>query len=246
MNIDRIVVCDTETSGFEAETASLLEVAWVVLQQTMAIDLSRKWEITDYRSHLVEFTGEIPPDAKGVHNIVEEMVAPGNGALPREQVIRELTEGETEGTVYCAHNIGFDRSFLKEVGSDDRWICTWRSALHLYPDAVSHKNLSLRYELKVEPSPALVEGLVSHRALYDAAITSAVLLKMLESNSPANLLDLSKRPVVLKTVRFGKHRGLKWSEVPRDYLSWMLRNGDFDDDTLHTARHYLDHTLVEA
>ena len=37
---------------------------------------------------------------------------------------------------------------------------------------------------------------------------------------------------------FGKHKGLKMAEVPKDYLQW-LSGTDLDEDLAYTVRHYL-------
>ena len=45
---------------------------------------------------------------------------------------------------------------------------------------------------------------------------------------------------LLPKVTFGKHRGQAWSELPGDYLSWLVNKSDMDADTKFTARHWLD------
>lgn len=40
-----------------------------------------------------------------------------------------------------------------------------------------------------------------------------------------------------------KHRGKRWEEAPRDYLDWIVRKSDLDEDTKFTAKHYLDEAL---
>jgi exodeoxyribonuclease X len=40
----------------------------------------------------------------------------------------------------------------------------------------------------------------------------------------------------LVNVGFGKHRGMKWTDVPGDYLDWMITKGDFNEDVMHTAQ----------
>jgi hypothetical protein len=42
----------------------------------------------------------------------------------------------------------------------------------------------------------------------------------------------------LQAVPFGKHKGLKMAEVPRDYLQW-LSSTDLDEDLAYTVGHYL-------
>ena len=241
---DMIVVVDTETSGLDPKQgAALLEVAAVVLTRTPAGGFAYGGEYCDT---LVEHGGDVPPEVQAVHHIVPGAVRPGEpGVLPRADALGLLPNGP--GVVYAAHNAEFDRKFLPElthwgeapgVGVVDRpWLDTWRCALHLYPDAPGHGNQVLRYYLGVVPEPELMGG-HPHRALYDAATTAAVLLRMLGLAPVGELVRLSTQPAVLRTCRFGKHYGVPWADVPTGYLRWVLSQ-DFDADVLHTARHYL-------
>jgi exodeoxyribonuclease X len=45
--------------------------------------------------------------------------------------------------------------------------------------------------------------------------------------------------LLLRRVGFGKHRGEPWSEVPSDYLSWVVGKPDMSEDVKFTAQHYL-------
>jgi exodeoxyribonuclease X len=235
--IDTLVVCDTETSGLDpAEGAALLEVAWVALMRT-----GGEWSLTDYQTTMIEFTGHIPAETRAVHHIAPDDVKPGApGCLPRDAVLHSLLAAETPELRYVAHNAAFDAKFLPELQAP--WLCTYRASMHLFPTAPKHSNNTLRYWLGVEPPPHLLAGLAPHRALYDAAVTAAVLLRMLDSHPAEELVRLSGEPILLDTVRFGKHRGMKWSELPRDYLRWMRDKSDMcreDRDVDHTVRHYL-------
>jgi hypothetical protein len=53
------------------------------------------------------------------------------------------------------------------------------------------------------------------------------------------MYKMTGEPVILNKVRFGKHEGKLWSEVERGYLSWILKQSNFDEDTMHTARFWL-------
>ena len=61
-----------------------------------------------------------------------------------------------------------------------------------------------------------------------------------ESITVAKLIEFIEKPSLLKVCKFGKHKDKLWSEVPLDYLRWMLREmKDLDRDTEFTVRHYL-------
>ncbi len=62
-----------------------------------------------------------------------------------------------------------------------------------------------------------------------------------EEELKALMIDISSRPSVLYMCKFGKHKGVLWSEVPRDYLDWVVNKSDFtDEDVLYTAKYYLE------
>lgn len=218
-----------------------------------------------------EKNGPIPPDAKATHHITEDMVRPGaDNVFERGLVLNDMIAAETPDMVYAAHNAKFDIGFLPEIANRPdapRWICTWRCAMHLWQDAPSHKNQTLRYWLGEEPAPEMLhldgpvraypptldgtrllctmDGLVPlapHRAQYDTAVTAAILRRMLRERTVEQLVELSTKPVLQSTCRFGKHRGKEWSEIPTDYLRWMQRSSDFyrdDADIRYTVDRWL-------
>lgn len=49
------------------------------------------------------------------------------------------------------------------------------------------------------------------------------------------LNSADREPLILETVRFGKHRDQRWADLPSDYLRWLLGQ-DFDADVRHTAQ----------
>lgn len=49
------------------------------------------------------------------------------------------------------------------------------------------------------------------------------------------LNSADREPLLLETVRFGRHRDQRWADLPSDYLRWVLGQ-DFDSDVRHTAQ----------
>jgi exodeoxyribonuclease X len=228
------LVTDTETTGLDPATDKLVEIAGVWREDDGPMQI--------YES-LCNPGRDIPPQARAVHHIspddVKDASSPA-GALARLLDLAVPKIVQDPPMVFVAHNAEFDRSFLAALSSgfvEQPWVCTWRCAMHLWPSAPSHSNQVLRYWLGLEP--VLPKELYPHRALYDTIVTEAILRKMLETTSLQELLRLSYEPVVLETVRFGKHRGAKWNEVPRDYLHWVVKQQDMDKDVRHTAMYWL-------
>lgn len=222
-------VFDTETTGFDPDQDAVVEIAAVDVQDG---------QVVDSREHLVNPEIEIPPVASAVHHIVDKDV---EDAPRLSEVWPAYRPGE--GVVPVAHNAAFDARFLGQEPHD--WICTYRLASHLWPDAPGHSNQVLRYHLELTVPGA--DGLLAHRALADAYVTAALLGPLLQDAQEAGLntvADLRRRcwePIIHSTCRFGKHRGKPWAEVPVDYLRWMVRQGaeSWDSDTWATIHYYL-------
>lgn len=237
----RMIVVDTETTGYDPEAgAALLEVAFVCVQLDDGC-----WADIFADSTFVRHDGPIPPEARAVHHIGPEEVAEGSGAVSRDLAIAMLNFAE-QGEYYVAHNAPFDMKFLPELcGEGSLWIDTCQCARHLIPDAPGYGNQVLRYYLGLEPDPKLTRGLAAHRALYDTAVTAKLLIHLLTLAPPEELHRLSTTPVLQTICKFGKaHSGKPWSEVPKSYLRWMLQESDLKNDPvgnrdlLYTAEHW--------
>lgn len=224
-----IAVVDTETTGLEP--GDIVELATVLLHPEKLL----------YLSHLVRPTCPISFEAMAVHHITASMVV---NMQPRG-VIVDTHLALLVPDIFVAHNAKFDRSFLPELAGK-LWICTYRCALHLWPDAPSHSNQVLRYFLNLDMSDLPAEaGQIPHRALYDAWTTARLFERMLkelgmdENAGVEKLLRLSSEPVLLKKIRFGKYAGTSFQDVPVDYLRWLIRQPQMDADVLYSARHHL-------
>jgi exodeoxyribonuclease X len=268
--ITQVVVVDTETPDkVPDEKCSILEFAWVPLQLELGLE-SADWTYGAGGASFVEYVGPVSPGARGTHHLRDEQFAPGApNCLPRDVLLHDHLCAQVPGEMcYAAHNAPFDMGFLPELVGTIPWIDTLQCARHIWPDSPDHKNQTLRYYLDVQPNPiflteeadvVLVTGtkdgysqkakgrgmveLQAHRALYDTAVTAAVLKEMLARHTPEELVALSTTPLLLKTCHLKKFRGVPWSEVPRDYLRWITTTDMLKDDPnlAHTVRHYLEH-----
>jgi len=226
--MSNVIVLDTETSDLDpSKGGALLELAWIKLQTTE----DGGWEIVASASNYIEYSGVISPHAQAVHHIKADQLTAISGAVPKTEAIQKLLSFHDQDTIFVAHNMDFDSKFLQEIPGP--WICTLKCSRHLWPDAPGHSNQVLRYWLNIEPT-AQIQGLYPHQALYDVATTTALLLKMLVSQTLVNLVNLTRSPVKLKRMNFGKHRGLEFNQIPTDYLRWLRGQPNLDPDLKHT------------
>ncbi|SFM97256.1 exonuclease domain-containing protein [Methylobacterium pseudosasicola] len=225
-----IRVIDLETTGFEPP-AGVCEIGWCDLTHD-----GESWTVGEPRSMLVDPEQPIPPQTSAVHHIVDTDVAgqPVFAEATREALFDEARM-RANHFVLVAHNARFERQWLTpEVTGEAHWICTYKAALRLWPEAPDHKNGTLRYWRN---PPGLERALAepAHRAGPDAYVTALVLREMLALASLDDLVLWSAGPALLPRCTFGKHRGEPWSAVPESYLAWVLRQ-QMDEDVLFTVQ----------
>lgn len=225
----KIRVIDLETTGLpEDETKAICEIGWT--------DVTDNWKIDGPHSTLVNPGHTIPAVTRAVHHISDADVA---GAITPDVACSVLMDGMEPGDAFAAHNAKFEQAFFG--GGNFPWICTLQCARHLFPDAPGHSNQVLRYHLGVDMDDGFdpVAAMPPHRAGPDTLVTAFILNRLLLVSSVQRLIELTSEPVVLRNVTFGKHRGAKWAELPRDYLQWIAFKSDLGPDEKHTARHIL-------
>ena len=197
--------CDVETTGIPTpeDKHAIVEFGWC--------DLTTKPLFVDYPdSVLCHPNRPIPKAAMAVHHITDAMVADATGAV-----------GDLSGADYlAAHNADFEQQFIK---SEIPWICTWKVALRVYPEAESHALQFLRYELELKANE--IAASPPHRAGPDAYLCALLLERMMRDKPEITLDDMvrwsSGHPLLPRCPLF-KHKGKKWADVPADYLDWIV------------------------
>ncbi len=229
----RIRVVDLETTGIEP-TDHVVEIAAMDLIVTDGAlqDADGPWD------RLVRPPVSIPAVASAVHHIIDEDVA---NCSPFPDVIGSFVSPDVD--VYVAHNCRFERQWITdELTGGKPWVCTYKCALRLWPDAPSHSNQALRYWLKL---PGVGRHLSAHRAAPDVIVTAKLFARMLwppageKTVTIDQMIKVSSMPAILPRVTFGKHRGTPWADVPRDYLEWIERQKDMDEDVRFTAKYHM-------
>ena len=238
----KILVMDCETTGMDPAEDRLVEIG--------AVKVDTAWEphsaapingikVDGMFKSLINPQMKIPPAAMGVHHITDAMVEHADPNVGRVIVDMEKDIG-FDGVEYIAfHNAKFDRQFLEnEFNPGINYICTYKVAAYLYPDAPNHKNATIYYYLGIHEYPPFdLEGETLHRALPDAMITASILMVMLQQLSIDRMVEISGKPILQKKIGFGKHFGKLWSEIDDGYINWILgKAADFDEDVVYTAR----------
>lgn len=225
-------ILDLETTGVDPEADAIIEIA--------AVQLGANCTVAAVQERLVDPRQPIPPESSAVHGLIDEDVA----GKPLLRDVIELFDG---ADAYIAHNSKFEESFLTPIWGSKVWIDTFRCALRVWPDAPRHNNEALRYWLGlVNPLGIPRAEIRPHRALSDCYVTGAIFGKLLEQASWAQLRDWSREPALFTRFSFGKHKGERFDAVPADYLDWIIRKSDLDDDVKFSARHWLEQSRTKA
>ncbi|MCC8967896.1 3'-5' exonuclease [Bradyrhizobium sp. Pear76] len=220
-------VWDCETTGMPPD-AALCEIGYCDVR-TNAGELVNIGEPTGM---LVNPKRPMPPEARAIHHISDADLA---NAPPIDKGLIALNHPSVD--VFVAHNAGFEQQFF--TGAGKPWICTLKVARRLWPECPSHTNQCLRYFLGIELDDAL--AMPPHRAAPDAYVTAHILVEAIKAGaSLADMIEWTAGPSLLPRVTFGKHKGSAWSDLPGDYLSWIVNKSEMDADTKFTARHHLD------
>jgi exodeoxyribonuclease X len=164
-----ITVIDVETTGLDCAKDSVVEIAAI----EVALDHMEWGKIGPPRVSFVNPHRPIPPEVSAIHHIIDSDVAEApdlSEAL--DHVLTPMWPQSVD--IIAAHNVKFDRGFLPML-HDKRWLCTWRCAMHVYPDAPSFSNAALFYWLDGK-RPADVRP---HRGDFDVIMTATILCCLL-------------------------------------------------------------------
>jgi exodeoxyribonuclease X len=223
----RLRVIDIETTGTEPP-AEIIEFGFSdVIIDEAGITISKP------KSWLYRPLNGIPAETKAVHHLTEADFEPTR-APATERHMQAAIAYRDAPDVLVAHNCAFERLFLPDTVTGGRpWICTLKSAMHVWPDAPRHSNQVLRYWRELDLDPAL--AMPPHRAGPDAWVTANILADLLQFATVDQMIEWTTLPKPMPTLPFGKHKGEAWTDVPLDYLYWMVRQ-DMDADTLWHAK----------
>ena len=224
-------VIDIETTGM-APPAEIIEFGRVDV-----VSKGDAWHIERPMARLYRPINGIPPETMAVHHITETDFT-ADTPVCSEDRLKLAIQGGSNPDVLVAHNCSFERMFIPDtVTSDLPWICTLKVALRIWPNAPGHSNQILRYWRGLNLDAAL--AMPPHRAGPDAWVTAHLLTELLKEAAVETMIGWTAEPKCLPKVPFGKHRNSSWSDVPIDYLNWMVGQSDMDSDAIWCAQQEL-------
>ena len=173
--MEGIYTIDFENTGVDPKTCEPVEVA--VFNPTHQ-DNNCSW--------FIKPNNPIPPETSAVHHITDADVESAPSWVEvRSTLAHNFTTNGQKLPILVAHNAEYEKSILlrNPEGCADFppviWICTYKCALRVWPDAPAHRNEVLRYWLKLGTDRGRYAHQQPHSALHDCRVTYAILTALL-------------------------------------------------------------------
>lgn len=140
-----------------------------------------------------------------------------------------------EQTAYIiGHNVDYDISIIAKCGVDVsklKPICTLALARRVWENAEAHNISALIYLISKGSDKAreMLKG--AHRADADIILTANILMHIIHHLNIQTIEQLyvaSEEARIPKSISFGKHKGTAISDLPTDYVQWLMRQDDLD------------------
>jgi DNA polymerase-3 subunit epsilon len=221
----QIFIClDCESTGLDPEKDRIIEIA--------ATKFTFDGILEEFQT-LIDPECPIPKTSQDIHNISAEMLS----GKPKVKEILPDFFRFIDGHILVGHGIGFDISLiaaearradlpnniLKQPSID-----TLRMA-RLYGESPINSLEMLRKHFNVA-----AEG--AHRAMSDVIVNIEVFKHLARSyKTTEDLFQTLQKPIRMRAMPLGKHKGRRFEEIPMEYLLWAERK-DFDQDLLFSIR----------
>lgn len=221
---ETFVCLDCETTGLEPREDRLIEIA---------VCLFNFDGISESFETLIDPERQIPEITIEIHHITDEMVA----GKPKAKEVMPKVLKMIKGHTIMGHGIGMDIAFIAEECKRAKIPCniekspffdTLRMA-RLYGESPVNSLQQLRKHFNIAEEGA-------HRAMSDVIVNIEVFKYLCEGFKTSKDLRLRlQRPILLKAMPLGKHKGRRFSDIPIEYLRWAV-NKDFDQDLLFSIK----------
>jgi DNA polymerase III subunit epsilon len=217
---DTFICVDCETTGLDVEKDSIIEVA----VSRFKID-----NVLESYETLINPLVPIPKESTDIHHITDDMVQD----KPTVEMILPDVLKFIGRTPIVGHGVGFDIKIIAEAAKRHNIPCTITNntvidtlrLARLYGHSPTNSLEMLRQHFNIG-----MEG--AHRAMADVTVNIQVFKQLSKQfKTTEQMLQRLSRPIAMKNMPLGKHKGRPFKEVPLNYLLWARHQG-FDGDLL--------------
>ncbi len=219
---------DCEMTGLDIENDRIIEIA--------AVKFTLERELNSFET-LVNPGKAISLESKKIHHISDEML---EGKPLIKDILPKLSEFIGKDPIIVGHSVSCDLDMLMQEGKrvDQPFTTnnyTIIDTLRLAKDYGNSPNNSLE-SLSLHFNVPLFG---SHRAMNDVRANIGVFKHLIKRYKNLNhILEVLSKPIRIKQMPLGKHKGRAFSEIPLSYLQWAKKM-DFDEDLLFSIRQEL-------
>ncbi|MCC5832550.1 MAG: DUF3820 family protein [Chlamydiales bacterium] len=220
-----VFVClDCEFTGLDLENDRIIEIAAVRFTFS---------EILDEFDKLVKPDCPISEEAFAIHRISTEMV---ENKPPIEMVLAEFL-AFLGRDIIVGHGLSSDFEMLTRAAERAVLPCTLKQRPYidtlrlarLYGDSPNNSLEQLARHFNIPADPA-------HRALNDVKMNIEVFKHLARRyKTVEQIMEILSKPIQMKFMPLGKHKGRPFAEIPLQYLKWASHM-DFDQDLLYSIR----------
>lgn len=216
----RSIILDTETHDLNGLPIEIAYAPVDIVQGTLVLD---KEQIFDQYYQVGE---KITYGSMAVHHILES-------DLINQPDYRSF-KLPTETQYIIGHNIEYDMNAIACCGIDIqplKSICTLALARQVWKNLDAYNMSALVYYVSKGSEKARQMLKNAHRADADIILTANVLMHMLKElqvNNMEELYQISEQARIPTTIHFGKHKGTALTDLPKDYVDWLLSKDDLD------------------
>lgn len=221
---ETFVCIDCESTGLDPEKDRMIEIA--IAHFTLD-------KVLNSFETLIDPECPIPESSQEIHNISQEMIA---GKPKIREVLPKILD-LVQGHIIIGHGIFFDISLIANEAKrcqiptkilSQSFIDTLRLA-RLYGESPVNSLERLRQHFNIEPEGA-------HRAMSDVVVNIEVFKFLIKNfQTTEQIFQTLQKPIKIKIMPLGKHKGRRFDEIPLEYLLWAEKK-DFDQDLLYSIR----------
>lgn len=222
MTNDKLIFLDVETTGKEDDDV-ICELAFTQGFGGSVIE------------GLFKPNKPIDVEAMMVHHITNEMVA-DRQPFVGSAIHKMIKTYFTHGYILVAHNAEFEVKMLaKEDIHPKKVICTMKVIRHFDTEdrIKSYKMQYIRYLWGISTEAR------AHNAADDIKVMEKIFERLIKDVTLEKMIEITATPFLLRSLPFGKHKGMPFNMIPRDYLMWLRKQNDISGDLLFTLNHYL-------
>lgn len=224
MEKQKFICLDCEMTGLDAVQDRIIEIAVV------CFDFDNIYESFET---LIDPERLIPPTSVEFHHITQDMIA----GKPTIKDVLPNVLAMIGKHIIIGHSVGFDIEILSQSAQragipstlhHNTYIDTLRMARY-YGESPTNSLEQLRKHFNIEME-------IAHRAMSDVKVNIEVFKRLAASfKTVEELFEMLAKPILMKEMPLGKHKGRPMKDIPLQYLQWAAYQ-EFDRDLMYSIR----------